>query len=95
VVREGEPGDRFFALRSGAVVVEHELPSGLTREVARLGAGDCFGETALLDRVPRTASVRAQQPRFTRAPSSPSSPPIGSLPWRCAWRRATSLRARP
>jgi CRP-like cAMP-binding protein len=59
VVREGEPGDRFFALRSGAVVVEHELPSGLTREVARLGAGDCFGETALLDRVPRTASVRA------------------------------------
>ena len=59
IVAQGEAGDRFFALRAGAVAVEHELPSGLVREVARLGAGDCFGETALLDRVPRTASVRA------------------------------------
>jgi len=59
IVVQGEPGDRFFALRAGQVAVEVELPSGLSREVARLGPGDCFGETALLDRVPRTASVRA------------------------------------
>lgn len=59
IVAQAEPGDRFFAIRSGHVAVEHELPSGLIREVARLGPGDCFGETALLDRVPRTASVRA------------------------------------
>ncbi len=59
IVRQGDPGDRFFAIRSGQAAVEHELPSGLTREVARLGPGDCFGETALLENAPRSASVRA------------------------------------
>ncbi|HEY3451122.1 MAG TPA: cyclic nucleotide-binding domain-containing protein [Myxococcales bacterium] len=62
IVRQGDPGDRFFAIRCGQAAVEHELPSGLVHEVARLGAGDCFGETALLENAPRTASVRAVTP---------------------------------
>lgn len=62
IVCQGDPGDRFFAIRSGQAVVEHELPSGLVHEVARLGPGDCFGETALLENAPRTASVRAATP---------------------------------
>lgn len=59
IVVQGEPGDRFFAIRSGRVLVTHQLPSGVRREVARLGPGDCFGETALLEAVPRTATVLA------------------------------------
>jgi CRP-like cAMP-binding protein len=59
IVQQGEAGDRFFAIRQGEVSVEVEQQSGLSRDVAHLGAGDCFGETALLERVPRTASVRA------------------------------------
>ena len=59
IVRQGDPGDCFYAVRCGAVAVEHELPSGLTREVARLGPGDCFGETALLENAPRSATVKA------------------------------------
>ena len=62
IVREGEPGDLFFAIRSGQVAVERELESGLAREVARLGPGDCFGEVALLQRAPRSATVRALTP---------------------------------
>jgi len=58
IVVQGAAGDRFFAIRSGEAVVEVEDDSGLVREVARLGPGDCFGETALIDGRVRTASVR-------------------------------------
>ncbi|MHB8876329.1 MAG: cyclic nucleotide-binding domain-containing protein [Myxococcaceae bacterium] len=58
IVVQGAAADRFFAIRSGEAVVEVEDDSGLAREVARLGPGDCFGESALLDGGVRTASVR-------------------------------------
>ncbi|MFL5318613.1 MAG: cyclic nucleotide-binding domain-containing protein, partial [Myxococcaceae bacterium] len=59
IVVQGELGDRFFAILSGEVAVEHEADSGLRRQIARLNAGDCFGETALLEGGHRTATVRA------------------------------------
>ncbi|MDQ3266959.1 MAG: cyclic nucleotide-binding domain-containing protein [Myxococcota bacterium] len=59
IVGQGEPGDAFFALGQGEVAVQLEDPSGLVREIAHLGPGDCFGETALLEQRPRTATVRA------------------------------------
>jgi CRP-like cAMP-binding protein len=61
IVRQGDPGDAFFAIRTGHVVVEQQANSGLIREVARLGPGDCFGEIALLESTPRMASVRASE----------------------------------
>lgn len=62
IVAQGETGDRFFALKRGRVAVEVQTDSGLVTEVARLSAGDCFGEIALLERRPRTATVRALEP---------------------------------
>lgn len=58
--REHDPADSMYVLEAGSVSV---LRSGAGREhlLNRLGAGDCFGEMALMDLQPRSASVRADE----------------------------------
>jgi len=57
VVRQGEPGSTFYAIAEGAVEVTQD---GVFKRFER--AGECFGEIALLHRIPRTATVRTVEP---------------------------------
>lgn len=57
LTREGQPGREFFVLIEGDVDVTQD-----GAEIARLGAGDWFGEIALLTKASRTATVTASSP---------------------------------
>jgi small-conductance mechanosensitive channel/CRP-like cAMP-binding protein len=58
VIEEGSPGDSMFVLLRGAANVLVSK-NGAAIEVAKLNAGDCFGEMSLLTGEPRSATVRA------------------------------------
>lgn len=54
IVRQGDPADRFYVIVSGDVqVLVDGTPVGVS------SAGECFGETGLMRRAPRSATVRA------------------------------------
>ena len=57
VMREGKPGLEFFVIVDGKARVTRR-----GRKLADLGAGDWFGEIALLSATPRTATVVAGSP---------------------------------
>ena len=61
VVVEGAEADALYIIERGEMAV-HARSGGEDREVARLGAGDYFGEIGLVNRVPRTATVTATLP---------------------------------
>lgn len=61
IVRQGDTGVGAFIIRSGKVDIVQEK-DGHESTVATLGAGEVFGEMALLDEFPRSASVRAVEP---------------------------------
>ena len=59
IIREGEAGQGLFVILLGEVEILNKDPSGREKTVAKLGAGEVFGEMSLLGDRPTTATVRA------------------------------------
>src|SRR3972149_5317282 len=62
VFSEGDVPDRLYLILTGSVEVYKNLPNGQKAALATLGSGDFFGEMALIDGTPRSASVQALAP---------------------------------
>ena len=60
IFQEGDAGDKFYLIVHGSVRVTTTGPAGEIRELAICQDGDYFGEIALLQDIPRTATVRTQ-----------------------------------
>lgn len=58
--REGDRGTTLYVLLQGRVTLSRSL-DGVEEPLGSLAAGDCFGEMALLDLSPRSATVCAAE----------------------------------
>jgi CRP-like cAMP-binding protein len=59
ICHQGDPGDRMYVLQAGRATVMRE-EGGVEVVVGELKSGDVFGEMAIFDRQPRSATVRAK-----------------------------------
>jgi CRP-like cAMP-binding protein len=59
LLREGDAGEEMFLVRRGTVVVSKAVTGPVEQVLTRMGPGDFFGEMALFDRAPRSATIQA------------------------------------
>jgi glutaminase len=60
IIQAGDPAGELFFLARGTVSISVPLEAGATRRIATFSAGMTFGEMAVLDRAPRSATVVAE-----------------------------------
>jgi CRP/FNR family cyclic AMP-dependent transcriptional regulator len=58
IFREGDKGEGMYVLQAGKVKITKQTPSGEVT-LSILGNGDIFGEMALFDKLPRSATATA------------------------------------
>jgi len=64
IVREDEPGNRMFIIRSGRVEVVKHLGQPRETVLATFGSRDFLGEMSIIECVARAASLRATEDSF-------------------------------
>ncbi len=61
IFHRGDAGGRLYIIMRGKVKISYGMPDGQEALLAILGAGDFFGELALLDDAPRSATAEAME----------------------------------
>jgi signal transduction histidine kinase len=59
IFREGDPGDGVYFVKDGLVEISSKVGSGDRHVFSQLGAGEIFGEMAVLEQRPRSATATA------------------------------------
>ena len=62
IMEEGSSGIALFVIRSGSVRVTQKGASGEVKEIRTIGPGGSFGEMALFNNRPRSATITAVEP---------------------------------
>ena len=57
--REGDLGDTMYLVQRGTLIISKAVTGKVDQVLARFGTGEFFGEMALFDRAPRSATVQA------------------------------------
>ncbi|NJN05587.1 MAG: cyclic nucleotide-binding domain-containing protein [Rhodobacteraceae bacterium] len=66
IFKEGDRGDGLYIVDEGAVQISVVVGENQRRQLALIGPGDFFGEMAVLESEPRSASAIATQPSVVR-----------------------------
>ena len=61
IFREGDPGDGMYIVKTGLVHISATVSSGDLRVLSKLGPGELFGEMAVIDHDPRSATATAAE----------------------------------
>ena len=61
IFREGDSGDGMYIIKEGEVEIASKVEHGEPRQLSRFGPGEHFGEMAVLDEAPRSATASATE----------------------------------
>ncbi len=60
IFQEGEEGDGLYVVKDGMVQISANVSKNERRVLSRVGPGDIFGEMAIIDKAPRSATAIAE-----------------------------------
>jgi diguanylate cyclase (GGDEF)-like protein len=59
--KEGDPGDQLYIVKKGTITSTINLPDGKQRKIAQFSGGNFFGEMAIFENAPRSATCFAEE----------------------------------
>jgi signal transduction histidine kinase len=61
IFSQGDPGDGIYFIKDGSVLISTTVSTGDSKVLTKIGPGEMFGEMAVVDDEPRSASATAER----------------------------------